>query len=109
MATVPPKALKGEKCNGCGLCCAAWPCILAREFVGATSGPCPALEFEGGRFWCGLLRAPHRYLGTFPEGDYLLQPAFAFLLGAGLGCDSDDDPPIAEYRARETAMTQLSE
>lgn len=99
------KPTKGASCNGCGLCCAAQACGLAREFLGAVGGPCPALERDDSRFWCGLLRVPHKYLGTFPEADYLLQPTFAYMLGAGAGCDSDDDPPIADVRVLQSVLS----
>src|SRR5690348_1504847 len=99
--TAPLKPLEGEPCNGCGLCCAASPCGLAREFIAATNGPCPALEHDCGRFWCGLLRAPHKYLSTFKEGDGLLQPTFAYMLGAGAGCCTSDPVPIKDFRALE--------
>lgn len=98
---IPPKPQPSEPCNGCGICCAEMTCRLARDFLGFRSAPCPALEFDDGRFWCGLVRRPHYYLGTFPEGDFLLQPSFAFLLGFGVGCDANDIESIKSLRARE--------
>lgn len=86
----PEKPKWGEPCNGCGFCCAAEPCDIAREFIGATKGPCPAMEFDAGRFWCGMVRSPHKYLGVAEwVGDSMRAP-FQLLLGVGRGCDSED-------------------
>lgn len=56
----PRKPGFGAPCNGCGVCCVATACGLAVEYVpGATYGkPCPALEWEHGRSWCGMVRRP---------------------------------------------------
>ena len=75
-------------CNGCGLCCAAEPCDVARQFLGATQGPCPALEFEGGRFWCGVIRRLSHYLSKPLFGDGMVREILGDLLGIGQGCDS---------------------
>ena len=84
----PEKPQEGAPCNGCGLCCAAEPCGLAVELLGATAGPCPAMEFVDGRFWCGLVRNPSTYLDTLAFGDHMLGAIFAQALGVGRGCDS---------------------
>lgn len=81
----------GAPCTGCGLCCMAEPCELADMFLGKPSAPCPALEFEDGRHWCGLVRRPHHYIADMagkPWADSVLQPMFAAALGLGAGCDS---------------------
>lgn len=62
---------------------------LAIEFIGDGPGPCPAMEFDEGRFWCGLVRNASKYIpGCKPFADdairAVLLPAF------GTGCDSDD-------------------
>lgn len=59
----PRKPPTFSPCNGCGLCCIATPCGLALTYVpGAAPGyPCPALEWEGGRSWCGMVRRPLHY------------------------------------------------
>ena len=87
----PEKPRFGDPCNGCGLCCAAEPCGLAREFIGAgEDGPCPAMEFEAGRFWCGLVRHASRYMDLPNDwADPMLGEMFATALGAGRGCDAD--------------------
>ncbi len=84
----PEKPEEGAPCNGCGFCCAAEPCGLAVEFIGATVGPCPAMEFDDGRFWCGLVRNPSSYLDTPAFGDHMVGAIFAQALGVGRGCDS---------------------
>ena len=78
----------GAPCNGCGFCCAAESCGLAVEFIGTTTGPCPAMEFDDGRFLCGLVRNPSKYLDTPAFGDHMLGAIFAQVLGVGRGCDS---------------------
>ena len=85
----PEKPEFGSPCNGCGFCCAAEPCGIAQEFLGAMDGPCPAMQFDEGRFWCGLVRTPGRYLGTKPEFDALISRTVVQALGVGRGCDSD--------------------
>ncbi len=65
-----------------------------------TTGPCPALEFEGGRFWCGVVRRPSHYLSTPHFGDGTVCEVLGDLLGIGQGCDSSIEDP--RYRLRET-------
>ncbi len=58
------------------------------------TGPCPALEVEDGRTYCGILRNPATHLGVDPgHAPELakLSVHTAYLLGIGQGCDSDDD------------------
>lgn len=90
----PEKPRFGEPCNGCGYCCAAEPCALAVEYVGAgEEGPCPALEFEDGRAWCGLVRHASRYMDLPNDwADQILGEMFAAALGTGRGCDAGDYP-----------------
>lgn len=60
----PRKPMFGDPCNGCGLCCVATACAIGVEFISTAKAgrPCPALEWEGGRSWCGLVRHPTRYM-----------------------------------------------
>ena len=60
----PRKPPEGDACNGCGLCCAVQLCPIVIELLPDAQAPCPAMEFSGERFWCGLIRRPSRYLGT---------------------------------------------
>ncbi|WP_273456353.1 hypothetical protein [Nevskia ramosa] len=89
-----PKPRMGGAFNGCGLCCAMEPCQLAVQFLSAPQGRCRALEIEGGRAWCGLVRRPAFYMfgahvPTSETGG--LSVALAAALGLGMGCDADDD------------------
>lgn len=89
---LPLKPAYGEPCNGCGFCCAAEPCGIAREFIPdhPEEGPCLAMEFDAGRFVCGMIRQPGRYMGLPDWGDAHMGALFAEALGAGKGCDADD-------------------
>lgn len=91
--TVIAKPQRGQPCNGCGLCCALEPCGLALEFIDPQAqAPCPALERHDGRYVCGLIRQPSRYMPDLPNdwADKHLGSMFAEALGAGKGCDADD-------------------
>lgn len=88
----PPKPAFGQACNGCGYCCAAEPCGIALEYISPhLAGPCPALEFEDGRFHCGMVRRPGLYMSLPNDwADAFLGPLFARMLGVGKGCCADD-------------------
>jgi hypothetical protein len=88
--TAPEKPREGEPCNGCGFCCAAETCKVARSLLNAYEAPCPAMEFDAGRFWCGLVRDPAKYLGAPAWGNDLLRPTVERVLGVGRGCDATD-------------------
>lgn len=86
----PPKPAAGAPCNGCGVCCAAETCPLARLLFLRTRGPCPALEWDeaGRRYRCGLLTRPRRHAVWLPPS---WEKTAARLAGrwiaAGQGCD----------------------
>jgi hypothetical protein len=81
----------GDACNGCGLSCALELCDVAeREFPGA-SAPCPALEWEDGRAWCGMIRHPSRHTSMQWAADDVLSPLYAQLIPIGQGCGMPDD------------------
>ena len=87
------KPAYGQPCNGCGVCCIATPCLLATDMIGATEGRCPALEWEDGRFWCGLLRNAHKYLPGLEEKPWVDDHLRELILSSGafgVGCDSDE-------------------
>lgn len=86
----PRKPSEGAPCNGCGLCCALQLCPIAIEFIEAAEAPCPAMEYAGGRFWCGLARYPSRYFGTPASSDRLIRPMVQAELSIGEGCDASD-------------------
>ena len=85
----------GSPCNGCGMCCKAIPCILARDLLAAFEGPCPALEFDEGRYWCGLIRNPTQHIYGLKDKPWADGPIRAMVLETGAfgkGCDSDAPP-----------------
>lgn len=93
-------------CNGCGLCCRVELCHVAREMFPGAQTPCPALEFENGRAWCGLVRHPTRHL-KLPvsldahrgEGGTTIgeEVALAIYVGQGCGMPDDWDKPRWEH------------
>lgn len=84
MSAAPEKPAFGAPCNGCGFCCASEVCKVGRVAFGDVPAPCPALVFDAGRWWCGLVvLEQHR-------GD---DPLFARTLAIGVGCDTSVEPP----------------
>ena len=81
----------GDRCNGCGLCCAAELCEVAEMvFIGAAA-PCPALEWEDGRAWCGMIRHPSRHMRLNYSADIsLVTELFAKGIAEGQGCGMPD-------------------
>ena len=77
-------------CNGCGVCCLAQLCPIAIDWLPGVTTPCPALETEDGRFWCGLIRHPSKHLGIRFNGDSILSPMIAKGVGLGQGCSMED-------------------
>lgn len=53
-------------------------------------GPCLALEHEGDRFVCGMIRRPGHYMQLPDWADAQLGGLFAEALGAGREGDADD-------------------
>lgn len=96
---IPIKPAFGAPCNGCGYCCQTEACELSRKFLDSDKAPCIALEQDGGRYYCGLVRDPGRYLGLPDEGwrhaaaREVLSHEFAFALRLGAGCDSESPQP----------------
>lgn len=91
-ARAPEKPAFGSSCNGCGFCCAAEPCGVARQHIPGCGpkGPCPAMEFKDGRFFCGMIRRPSHYMRLPNDwADEVLGGMIASALGAGRGCDAD--------------------
>lgn len=88
----PEKPPFRASCNGCGYCCALQACAVALEYISRDiEGPCPALEFADGKFHCGMVRQPSRYM-LLPNNwaDGAIGSLFAQMLGIGKGCDADD-------------------
>jgi hypothetical protein len=65
-------------------------CALAVELIDDAAAPCPAMEYADGRFWCGLVRHPHRYLGTPAASNRFIGPMVHDALCIGEGCDATD-------------------
>lgn len=78
-----------KPCTQCGECCKAEACVIANAF-GIFEAPCKALEYEGGKYWCGLTRNLKRYidLGPEPWRYEVLQDYLKGIMKFGLGCDS---------------------
>jgi len=88
----PAKPGVGQPCNGCGICCLAETCPVARLRFLRRHGPCPALEWHSGdsRYRCGLLARPAFYLPGLPRpGAGLAKRLLARWIAAGIGCDCD--------------------
>ncbi|MFK4132014.1 hypothetical protein ACI2KR_06925 [Pseudomonas luteola] len=98
------KPLYGDPCNGCGICCIAQVCRLGIEL--GDDKNCKALiQNSNGSFSCGLVADPYRFVNEDElevwqkidrltgsnHGEQALKERFAAELGAGLGCDSDDE------------------
>jgi hypothetical protein len=81
----------GQSCNGCGLCCRIVPCVIARDLLKAFEGPCPALEHDQGRYWCGLLRNPHKHIYGMADKPWIDGPIITMMKNSGAWnglCDS---------------------
>lgn len=82
----------GDKCNGCGLCCASELCDLAEMAFPGASAPCPALEWEDGRAWCGMVRHPSRHLSlNYTGADAITRDLYAQGIAVGQGCGMPDE------------------
>jgi hypothetical protein len=104
------KPAYGAECNACGWCCRNQVCPLGSLVGLGVDGPCPALEPDGERQICGLVKRPGKYLPArvAMRGAEKVSAAAALLNGVGMGCDakSEDEPDNPEYRRRH--MTQSS-
>ncbi len=89
-ALAPEKPAYGTSCNGCGVCCAAELCPVARVYLLQLKGVCRALlwQEETRRYVCGMVVFPDHYLSLMPlrwresTGRF-----FASRIAAGTGCD----------------------
>ncbi|GBG01167.1 hypothetical protein AZSI13_04940 [Azospira sp. I13] len=87
----PPKPIAGQPCNGCGVCCAAETCPLARLRFRQRLGPCPALEWQADAhlYRCGLARRPRHYWPGLPAwAEGLARRLTRRWIAAGSACDS---------------------
>jgi len=76
----PEKPEVGERCNGCGVCCASEPCPLGMLLSRRRHGACAAPEWDeaASRYICGALRSGPRWWRSLARR----------WIGAGRGCDS---------------------
>ncbi|HEJ2342222.1 TPA: hypothetical protein ACWLUJ_005739 [Pseudomonas aeruginosa] len=103
-AVVLDKPVEGDPCNGCGLCCVAQVCDLGLAL--GDDRNCRALiQNEDFTFSCGLVVDPYRFLADKDleawlaidrvsggnAGEEALKQMNAEALGAGRGCDADDE------------------
>jgi hypothetical protein len=88
----PLKPAVGQPCNGCGVCCAAETCPVARVLLMQWRGPCRALTWDdaGQYYRCGLLASPMTYLPRLPAwSEARVRRGVKRWIAAGAGCDSD--------------------
>lgn len=91
----PAKPVVGAHCNGCGVCCAAEPCPVARVFLWQRRGACRALVWVEANlhYRCGMLMQPANYLPYLPYLPNALHVLLGRLIGrwiaVGTACDSD--------------------
>ena len=54
-----------KKCEHCGRCCLSGiPCTFGQILFDITDNnpmPCPACEYDGGLYWCSLIRHPLKW------------------------------------------------
>lgn len=81
------KPKEGQPCNGCGLCCMLEVCAIGARVYGEDQpAPCPGLQAEAGRFWCGVVQAEEKAFLGGAVSDHRI----AEMLGIGRGCDAED-------------------
>lgn len=106
-----PKPAYGDPCNGCGMCCIAVQCPLSLALFGEQK-LCPALEQAGRALACGLVRNTADYVPDLPSwGGPALTEAFGLMLGAGAGCDGQEEGeqinPLLRWKIRDRAHQAL--
>ncbi len=91
-AAAPAKPAYGQRCNGCGLCCAAAPCPLGMLISRRRQGACVALLWSEAqqRYLCGAVAAPQRHLPWLPAA--LARWLAWRWISAASGCDADIEP-----------------
>lgn len=109
MGIIKPKI--GEPCNNCGICCMTQPCMNGAYALGLVKtlgehayGRCPALtETSPGKFVCGIILNPKKYIKNSKYPADVLSRNFKILIGSGNGCDEllDDDSESEEDNLSE--------
>ena len=84
--------IETKDCRGCGFCCKKTPCDCARRVYGPVK-KCPALSWDGKRYWCELCRKPGEIGERYRAELYV---------GAGCCCGLNSDrqniPPPEEEK-----------
>ncbi|MFZ6656861.1 hypothetical protein [Undibacterium sp. TJN19] len=91
-AGAPVKPETGKACNGCGVCCAAEPCPVARVFLWQFRGSCQALQWQADvqQYRCGMLLNPAHYARWLPHfASQWFARRVRRWIAAGTACDSD--------------------
>jgi hypothetical protein len=87
----PKQPRTGQPCNGCGVCCLAFPCPLGVVLSLKRMGRCRALRWSDpqGRYLCGAMTDA---ASTLPRGLKWLAPRLSVLarrwIASGIGCDT---------------------
>lgn len=95
----PRKPAVGQPCNGCGVCCAAETCPVARVLLLQWRGACRALTWNAAaqHYRCGLLDSPLVYLRGWPaRSEGWLRYGVRRGIAAGAGCDSAVEAGVSE-------------
>jgi hypothetical protein len=91
------KPKRGDPCNSCGLCCIEEACGISVAVFGDDRTPCAALEKEGDKFLCGLIRSPQKYVENMTvNGAKVFSVKVAEMLGVGKGCCADFICPFCD-------------
>lgn len=89
----------GAPCNGCGHCCKTVACSISRNLLKSAVVPCIALESDGMRYWCGMVKHPERYM-DMPNGiaTSIIRAYATMELHIGDGCDDNSSPGASIQR-----------
>jgi len=87
--TKKDQQLYEKPCKQCGHCCTREVCPFGVLFLDTEKPPCPALIFEEGKYWCGLVRRPADYFPGFMH--HYIVPLLLELFKFGVGCDSKNE------------------
>ena len=87
----PRQPAFGDRCNGCGVCCASEPCPLGMVISRRTHGRCSALVWHAPqqRYRCTLALLPGSAVPARWRWAARLKARLAqHFISAGAGCDS---------------------
>ena len=104
----------GEPCIGCGLCCLTQVCMNGSYVLGLVDrlgdyaeGRCPALkESPSGRYVCDIILNPNKYIKNKSLTAKTKSRYFAFLIGAGNGCDNLHEVDTEEEEDKLSIMLE---